>query len=35
MVKLNCFYIRYGNKVILWLNVIVTTSDMETKLFYG
>jgi len=35
MVKLNCFYIRYGSKVILWFNVIVSLSDMEAKLFYG
>jgi len=34
MVKLNRFYIRYGSKVILWLNVIVSLSDMEAKLFY-
>jgi len=35
MVKRNCFYIGYGSKVILWLNVIVSTSDMEAMLFYG
>jgi len=35
MVKHNRFYIRYGSKVILWLNVIVSTSDMEAKLSYG
>jgi len=35
MVKPNCFYIRYGSKVIIWLNIIVSISDMEAKLFYG
>jgi len=35
MVKCNQLYIRYGSKVMLWLNVIVSTSDMEAKLFYG
>jgi len=35
MVKRNRFYIRYGSKVIIWLNVIVCTSDMEVKILYG
>ena len=35
MVKRNCLYIGYGSKVIIWLNVIVSTSDMEAKLLYG
>jgi len=35
MVKRNGFYIRYGSKVIIWLNIIVSTSDIEAKLFYG
>jgi len=35
MVKRNRFYIRYGSKVIIWLNVIVSISDMEAKLLYG
>ena len=34
MVKGDRFCIRYGNKVILWLNVIGSTSDMEAKLLY-
>jgi len=25
MVKRNCLYMRYGSKVIIWLNVIVST----------
>jgi len=35
MVKRNRFYIRYGSKFIIWLNVIVSISDMEAKLCYG
>jgi len=35
MIKLNRFYIIYGSKVILWLNVINYISDMEAKLLYG
>jgi len=31
MVKRNRFYIIYGSKVIIWLNVIVSISDMEAK----
>jgi len=33
MVKCNQLYIRYGSKVILWLNVIVSTSDMEESYY--
>jgi len=33
MVKHYRFYIRYGRKVILWLNIIVSTSDMEASYY--
>jgi len=35
MVKHIFFYIIYGSKVSKWLNVIVSTSDMEAKLVNG
>ena len=35
MVKRDRFFIRYGRKVSLWLNVIVSISDMEAKLVNG